>query len=90
MKTILPGDVLTEIKRQFDWRGRAGQSQSFITITRGQAEALLRAPELINQAIDDGIKEFLDDVAGEGEIGKFFDAVKKARDFEDKLKKRED
>jgi hypothetical protein len=79
VKEVLPGDVLTEIKRQFDWRGPNGKPQGHIVITREQAEALLRAPELINKAIDNGIEEFLEAVANAGEIREFFDAVKRAR-----------
>jgi hypothetical protein len=76
---MMPADVLKEIKRQFDWRTPDGRPRSHIVITREQAEALLRTPELINQAIDDGIHEFIDAIAKAGEVTAFLDAVAKAK-----------
>jgi hypothetical protein len=60
---MTPGDVLTEIKRQFDWRTPDGRPQSHIVLTRVQAEVLLRLISSGDKAIDDGMQDFLDAVA---------------------------
>jgi hypothetical protein len=56
-------DVLKEIERQLASRGTNGKPQGYIVLTREQAETLLRLPKELDEALNDGLKEFLDAVA---------------------------